>query len=493
MLLTQSVPIKKKVLLIEPPFYRLFKDTYSLDRYPLSLGYLAGSIKRETDWEVMAYNADFNPRSERMKISYLANEGFANYLKERSDLTTPVWREVRSAISEYKPDVVGISAKSQNFNSACMVAGLAKEINRGIVTIVGGPHPSMVGRDAMGCQDIDISVIGEGERTIAELLNALAGGRDLGVVTGIIYRRDGSILENGPREFIEDLDSLPFPSADASGTLKDYKRYPKVAFKNILATRGCPYDCLFCGSYKIWSRRPRFRRPENVTREITSLQHKGLGSVHFSDDTFGIEKRYIKSLCHAIIERCPAARWSCETHVKLLDEDIVTLMKKAGCFSIQLGVESGDDGILKNIRKNFTIEEALAACGMIRRHGIELRLFFMLGSPFETEETLSETARLIKKIKCDELIYSIFTPYPGTEAFELCRDRGLIRGAYDASLYNHQSPLNAFFLEQGLAPERFREVSAGLERAIDRKNSLMRLKRIFSRGAFRRVYEYTHI
>ena len=163
-----------KILLIEPPFHRLFKDTYSLDRYPSSLGYLAGAIRKETNWSVLVYNADFYPHSEEMKVSFLSGIGFDNYLKNLEQMSGKVWKEIKLTIEEFKPTVVGISAKSQNFTSALIVAKLVKAIDSQTMVIMGGPHPSMVGTSLLlDHPEIDISVMGEGENTITELLIAI--------------------------------------------------------------------------------------------------------------------------------------------------------------------------------------------------------------------------------------------------------------------------------------------------------------------------------
>ena len=477
----------QKILLIEPPFCRLFKPTYSLEIYPLALGYLAGKIKKDTAWQVMTYNADFSPENERMKFSYLATTGFKNYLESLEDFSSPVWREIEACIKEYKPSVVGISAKSQNFRSACNVAKIAKGIASETIVIVGGPHPSMVGAEVLKCPDIDIGVRGEGENTIVELLEIIGAKRELEKVKGITYKKNGRFIENDPREYIDDLDSLPFPHETAEEILKDYDKYPVTAFRNIFTIRGCPYNCFFCGSRKIWSRKTRFRSHENIIREIKALQEKGVQSVRFDDDTFGVSKKRIGELCDALANSCPGLKWSCELHVNLVDDKTISAMKNAGCHSIQIGIESGNNEILKKIRKNISIEEAIEACKIIKKNGINLETFFMVGFPQETEETLKDTFTAMKKVNADNIIYNIFNPYPGTEAFELCKENGLIDDHYDCSLHNHHSPNNCFCIN--IPPERFRMLCSEIEKWTDREMTINRIKKIFSSNTIWRVKE----
>jgi radical SAM superfamily enzyme YgiQ (UPF0313 family) len=325
--------------------------------------------------------------------------------------------------------------------------------------------------------EIDLSVIGEGENTIAELLNEIETQKKLDNIHGIVYRKDGQIFETTPREFIKDLDCLRFPHENASEVLKDYNQYSEKAFANIFAIRGCPYNCFFCGSRKIWSRKVRFRSVENVIKEIKGLQKLGLKFVHFDDDTFGINKKYIADLCNALKFKCKGLRWSCEMHVKMVDEQTISNMKVAGCSLIQIGIESGNNEILSAMRKDITLEEALATCEIIKKQGIELETFFMVGFPQETEDTLNNTIAAMKKAKCDSICYSIFTPYPGTEAFEFCKKNGLIKDDYNVSLYNHQSPANCFSMN--IAPERFRILVSKIEKMVDRKNYLNRIKKSF--------------
>jgi radical SAM superfamily enzyme YgiQ (UPF0313 family) len=162
-------------------------------------------------------------------------------------------------------------------------------------------------------------------------------------------------------------------------------------------------------------------------------------------------------------------------------------MKASGCYSIQIGIESGNNEILKQMRKNTTIEEALAACEVIHKHGIELKTFFIVGFPQETEDTLNDTVAAMRKVKSNLLTYSIFTPFPGTDSFELCKEYGLIDDSYDVSLYNLQSPANCFC--KNIKKKRFRMLASKIEKMVDRKNSLDRIKRIFSINTVGRIQE----
>ena len=478
---------ENKILLIEPPLHRLFKDTYSLDRYPLGLGYLAGTIKKETNWSVLVYNADFHARCDGFKYGFLTSVGFESYVKNLDDLSRPIWDEIRTTIKGYNPTVVGVSAVSPNFKAACHIARFAKEINRQIIVIVGGPHPSAVGADVMNCPDIDVAVKGEGEFTMIELLNAIEERKEFDGIQGIIFRKNGEIVETSSRAYLKDLDSLCFPHEYAPEVLKDYDKYPVTAFKYIYAGRGCPYNCLFCGSRTILGQRPRFRSPENVVKEIVGLQRKGVKVIHFANDVFATNKEYIHDLCEAMKIRCRGLRWSCEQHVKLIDEQSLALMKSAGCYMIMVGIESGSNEILRAMRKNITIEEAFIACESVKKSGIKLEIFFMVGFPMETEGTLNETLAAIRKIKPDRLVYSTFTPYPGTENFEFCKEKGVIDNHYDISLHHHQSPVNCF--SANIPPDRFRTLVSKIEKMVDKTNWLKDIKKSYSYVTIKKIQE----
>lgn len=470
---------------MEPPYYRLFKDAYSLDRHPLALGYLAATVTDRTDWDVLSYNADFRPGGEDLSYGYLAGEGFDNFLENLRSGTGPVWREIEATLEAERPAVLGLSAASQNFTPALRVARIAKSIDPGVVVVLGGPHASMAALEAMRNPELDICVVGEGEETVVDLLGALDGRRSLAGIPGLVVRRDGQPVATGPRALIEDLDALRFPHQHAPETLKDHDHYPPAAFSRIFATRGCPFNCFFCGSREIWTRRTRFRSVPNVIAEIQGLRSRGIEYVHFDDDTFGVRRSYLLDLCDAMGRDCPGLEWGCEIHVRLVDEEIIGAMKAAGCRRISLGIESGNDEILVAIRKGFTFRRAIEACRVISRHGIALNVFMIIGFPQDTETTILDTIRAARRIDCDKVIFSVFTPYPGTEAFRYCLERGLLTDDFDVALYNHQSPENCFC--EHIAPERFGGLVVRTARTFDRINRRRRLRKLFSRRTISRV------
>ncbi|PKP21713.1 MAG: hypothetical protein CVU05_06205, partial [Bacteroidetes bacterium HGW-Bacteroidetes-21] len=280
------------------------------------------------------------------------------------------------------------------------------------------------------------------------------------------------------RPYIPDLIELPNPYLNVRKILKDFNFYPINAFRSVFATRGCPFNCTFCGSHAIWSRKVRFRPIDHVINEILFLRDLGSKYINFDDDTFGVTKSYLLELCKAIETKCKGLFWSCEIHVKLLDDEVLLAMKKAGCDLIKIGIESGNNKILKEINKHITIEEAINTAHRIYKAGIHVMTFFMVGFPQETEDSLKDTLWAIKKIK-GYATYSIFTPYIGTVAFEECKAIGMIPMDFDVSLYNHQSPNNSF--SQNISHEKFRLLASEIEKEVDEKNQKyerwMRLRR----------------
>jgi tRNA A37 methylthiotransferase MiaB len=481
--MVESMIQNKRLLLIAPPFYQLYKETFTSNLYPLSLGYLASSVKKYTLWDVLVYNSDFSPEREPFDIEYFRGEGFSAYTGRLNDPCAEPWRKIKRLIADYRPSVLGISIKSPGIASALMVAKIARETDERIQIIAGGPHATIMKEKMFPEPLIDIIFMGEGEKRLPEILLCLENRGDLKHIKGIVYKKGGENHINPPATHIRNLDLLPFPFEHASSVLYDYHKYTDDCFGHIMATRGCIYNCSFCSSRTIWGRKVRFRSPENIIQEILMLKENHIESIHFEDDTFGVTPEYLKALTKEIVNNIPGLKWSCEIHVNLVTDANLELMKKSGCRLVKMGIESGNNQILKSIKKGFTIETAIKKCEMIKQYQMDLEVFFMAGFPEETEETMEDTYRAMEEIDCNKVIYSIFTPYSGTEAFACCSEKGRIPKDYNPALYNHQSPLNCFC---GIHPERFKELSSRMEKLAGKKNGAYRR---YQKNVYRKLQE----
>ena len=488
----------KKIMLIEPPYYRLYHDQFCLVKYPLALGYLSGSILRKTNWEVQTYNADFNTTKKSFDPSgeYLSGKGFNRYLSSLKDLSFFIWDEVRKSIEEFNPSVIGLTVKSQNFTSGTIVAKIAKKINPEIKIIVGGAHSTMNGTTVFECKNIDFACIGEGENTISDLINALENNTDLNLVDGIKFRENNKIITTKPRAYIDDLDTLDFALTTAPKVLKNFDNYPKRAFGYVFGSRGCPYACTFCESKAMWTRKVRYRSPENIISELKQMYEFGIRQVNFDDDTFGISKKNIKIINDLLEKELPEMTYTCETVVQLAkDGEVVKDMKRGGCTGTYVGIESGNNEMLKSKKKTQTTDECVQAIRNLQKHGIDSHAFIMVGFPNETEETFKQTMDFIPKLRPDNIIFSVFTPYPGSDLFYQCQKDGIIDGEFDLSIYNHQSPLNCF--TKNISKERFYELRREADKFVDKYNQKAKFRRGISalrnigiKATFKKVYSH---
>jgi radical SAM superfamily enzyme YgiQ (UPF0313 family) len=258
--------------------------------------------------------------------------------------------------------------------------------------------------------------MGEGEYSLLELLS----GKNPTEIKGIGYKDDGKIIINPPRDIIPDIDVFPFPAYDllpmdkyypASG---GYKRKPSLG---MITSRGCPGRCTFCKG-NVLGERIRFRSAKKIIEEIIFLQKNfGIKDIAFYDDTFTTNKQNVKDFCDLILKNNLDLTWSCFSRVDTVDQDLLQIMKRAGCHQLMYGVESADKEILKNINKRITLEKVKDTIGATKKAGIDTRLAFMIGNPGETEETIKKTIKYAISLDPDLVSFNITTPYPGTEMF----------------------------------------------------------------------------
>jgi radical SAM superfamily enzyme YgiQ (UPF0313 family) len=356
-------------------------------------------------------------------------------------LDTQVERMGYDAIKEYleekKPDVVGISCMTFLVIDALKVAHLTKEACPEAHVVVGGTHPTIYPKELASQPGIDSVVFGEGEITFCELICALSEGKSLEGIKGVGFCKNGKVVLNPSREFIQDLDSLPFPDRD----LLPYKKYYNLLGKgneimtSLLTSRGCPHNCIFCT--KKDGRLCRVRSPENVVEEIEYCVKKGITDFDIIDDTLSINRKRVMAISDMIIAKGLKITMDVRARVDQVDQEMLNRIARAGCNRIRFGVESGNAGVLENLKKDITLDQVRAAFKMAKKAGIVTFAYFMLGSPGETEKEISESIRLAKQINPDYVQFLITTPFPATELYSLGLENGVLTSDYWKEFSTH--------------------------------------------------------
>jgi len=335
---------------------------------------------------------------------------------------------LRKELEKESPDIVGVTAITPMIYEAVATIEAAKKSCPNAVTILGGPHATFCSNETLeSCNELDVICLGEGEETLIEIVRAVEKGVNLRDVRGIVYRKNGHIFKTESRPLIKDLDSLPFPARHML-PMSRYtvfgKSYPMI---NIVSTRGCPFSCTFCSSSRIFGRCYRARTPQNVVDEIEQVTQKyKVNSFEFSDDTFTLDRGRVEKICEEIIRQSLDISWACSSRADLMTRDLLFKMKKAGCHLIFYGIESGSERILKLMNKGETHAQMIKAVKITKEAGIETLGSFILGYPEETRSELLQTIAFAKKLGVDFAEFSIATPYPGTELYEITAKRNLL-------------------------------------------------------------------
>jgi anaerobic magnesium-protoporphyrin IX monomethyl ester cyclase len=320
-------------------------------------------------------------------------------------------------------DVVGITAMTPTIGTALQIAHCLKEQSPHVKIILGGPHVTLLPEETMvSSNDIDVLVLGEGDVTVIDLLKVIENQQSLSSVKGISYRQDGKIIHTSNRSPIIDMDTLPYPAYHLL-PWKKYKPHPPhgmaMPFGAMVTSRGCPYRCAYC-SKPVFGSKYRAQSPERVVEEMEYLQRKfGINEIAFYDDSFTIDKKRVHAIADKIITKKLKIVWTCETRVNLVDKELLTHMKAAGCYAVAYGIESASPEIIKTIQKDITITQVEAAVSASRQLGLQVVGYFMLGSPGETSQTIQDTITFAKKLKVDFAQFSITTPFPATELYEM--------------------------------------------------------------------------
>ncbi|MEI7752761.1 MAG: radical SAM protein [Candidatus Omnitrophota bacterium] len=341
---------------------------------------------------------------------------------------------------ETKPKILGLYAATPMIKEAERMARLAKSIDPEILTVLGGPHPSCTVDETLAFSDV--VVVGEGEVTFPEIAQRFLGGsRDFSGVLGCAFNNaEGAVIRNPSRDFIQDLDALPFPDFDHMPVERYFKRgntwgITQKAARNlpIMATRGCPSDCNFC--QRFLGKQFRVRSPQNIVEELAYWKEKyQVSEFNFFDDNFTLNKKNVLEVCDLIHRRGLGITFRFPNGVRedCLDEEILDALKSVGCYHLDFGIESGTQKVLDLMRKGKKIEKIVEKVRLCKKAGFTLSSGFLFGTPGETLADMEETIRFALALPLDSAAFGLVVPFPGTRVRQEAIEKGyLIHSDYE--------------------------------------------------------------
>ena len=363
------------------------------------------------------------------------------------------FEELKRDIKNFNPNLVGISASTSQMDHAKKALQIVKENNPDCITILGGALISADPNALLQFNDVNYGVYGEADLTFPEILKKIEAKEKIEGSEGIIWRENGNVKFLKPKT-ITDLDEIPMPARHLLN-MKIYRpspaNYRKLPATTMMTSRGCPYQCIFCSKPTVGTA----FRAHSAKRVVDEIEHLikdyGIKDIQMFDDTFTLLPERTIDICKGIIERRLDIGWNCMTRVDKINIDITKLMKKAGCYEIGFGIESGSDRVLELIKKGVTKDQIRLGVKLAKDAGIDVRGFFMMGFPTETREEVLETIEFAKELEVDVAQFMVSTPYPGTEMWEIAKKYGDV--SEDWSNFTFYAPDKAPFTSKLLSQE----------------------------------------
>ncbi len=338
----------------------------------------------------------------------------------------PDQKGLENEIAKGQPDIVGVTSATLTYEPALEVVRTAKRAVPNCVTLMGGPHVTVMDEAALNENpEVDIVVRGEGEQTVLELAQLVSDSnlKSLGNVAGITFRKNGQVFRNPDRPFMEDIDSLPHP-AHKHFDVSTYKVSGKT-YLPIITSRGCPFQCAFCLASRMCGRGFRARSPRKVVDELEWLRDTyGAEAFAFYDDTFTYDNPRAVAICEEMRNRKFNLPWDCRTRVDRVTPSLLAMLRSTNCLLIHFGVESGSQKMLNAMRKGTTVQQNATAIKWAKEAGISAAISVVLGYPGETPEMLEETLEFMRKTEPDYVYICEAVPYPGTEMYNVVKKLG---------------------------------------------------------------------
>ncbi|MGA2448244.1 MAG: cobalamin-dependent protein [Polyangiaceae bacterium] len=336
-------------------------------------------------------------------------------------------------LAAFRPDVVAISCMTPQYFHAQTAARNVRRHFPSCKIIMGGAHPSALPVETMNeLPEVDCVVAGEGERAFARFLETAGAGVDGANIPGLYCRRDGRVIVPPPSSLLtqDELDALPMTDWDTllkRGLYEQQLNYTThiVPVFSVISARGCPYECTFCSEKLIWQRRVRYRKIEKVVEEIQYLVRQ-YGAHHFNilDDTFVLKEERVRQFCELV--RPLGIEYRITANANAVTQPMLDALAASGCRMVAYGVESGDENVLRRMKKRQKLDDVREAFRMTKRAGMMAYALCMVGNIGEDFEAVKRTARFVSTIGADLFSASVMTPYPGSENYEICKKNGWI-------------------------------------------------------------------
>ncbi len=326
-------------------------------------------------------------------------------------------------------------------------------------------------------------------------MRAIENGGDIDSVGGVFFKREEEIINTGPGELVENLDDLPFPARHLLHDMSVYHQkafaYRKSPNTSIFTQRGCPFGCVFCSSSQqfrtLFDKKVRTHSVDYVRREIEELVTRyNIKEIYFADDTFNLFEERVFEMCDMIRTHFPKLVWSCNFEANIASKKLMRTLKDSGCWLIQIGVETGNDEIMKEIKKGIKVEQVRSVCKMAYDVGLAMKTSFILGNPGETEETVEETISFAESLPAHYITFSLMAPLPGTPLWDTADEFG----EFSRVAYDKFSMVGANFVPKGLTSEFLHRKQQEAHKRVFLRPTMIRRHLPFIKS-FRDMWRYT--
>jgi radical SAM superfamily enzyme YgiQ (UPF0313 family) len=460
-----------KILFIDPPFKRFT----GLDNpfFPLGLAYLS-AVCNQNGHKAVVYEVDAAEKTKTTDMDFShEHQKLELYKNLINDSDNPIWAEIINVVKDYNPEVIGITVMTTKIASAIRTADILKKELADVPILFGGPHATLLPEQCLKVDSVDYVMRGESERTILQFLSFIDGDIELSDVNNLSHTDEsGKIVHNLMEKPIKNLDEIPFPDRDS---LLYKNNYTSEDMGLMMTTRGCPFNCAYCAH--IFGRKVRKRSIENVLEEIRLVKRNyDTTQFSFKDDTFILNKKMVIQLCNKLIEEDLGINWVCTTRVDLIDDKVIKLIKKAGCNEIRVGVETGSQRILDNLKKGITFEQVRTASEIFNKNRILWSAYFMYGLPTETVEDIRKTYKFMEELNSNYAGLGLYSPFPKTDLFDEGVELGLLEDDIEIDHFFNTNPKDYYFKDPGrrvldIEPEEFLTIEREVQEAFSKHNT----------------------